>query len=52
MDEKQAKYQAKGYLFLSSLGVSHAVLITILEIAFWIQKFFRYHAIYFMFYSI
>ena len=45
MDEKQAKYQAKGYLFLS-------VLITILEIVFWIQKFFRYHAIYFMFYSI
>ena len=48
MDEKQAKYQANGYLFLS-FG-RESVLITILEIVFWIQKFVRYHAIYVLLY--
>ena len=47
MDEKQAKW-----LFIFVLFGRESVLITILEIVFWIQKFFRYHAIYFMFYSI
>ena len=51
MKEKQAKYQAKGYFFFAFFG-RESVLIASLEIVFWIQKFVRYHAIYFMFYSI